>query len=251
MTDPWTGSTPPPADSATGPPSGDETSESTSTSDAAKGEANKVAQTASDQAGQVADEAKTQASNVTAEARAQARDLAGEARGQVQEQANTQQQKVATQLRSVGDELSSMAQNGEQAGTATELVRQVSAQAQDTATWLESHEPGDVLDAVRDFARHRPGAFLAGAAVAGLVAGRLTRAGVDVHRDTSGGDSSQPVRSGQTGTATYGIDDADGYAATPAVEPAPATSVATADPVVDAGPDPSDPLTAHDDRGIR
>lgn len=250
MTDPWTGATPPPPDSTTEPPPREQSGEQTSTSDAAKGEANKVAQTASDEAGRVANEAKTQVGSVAAEAQTQARDLADQARGQVQEQVGAQQRMVATQLRSVGDELSSMAERGEESGPTTELVRQVSVQARDTASWLEEHEPGDVVEAVRDFARRRPGAFLAGAAVAGLVAGRLTRAGGDNHRDTSSNGS----------TTNSGA----GHLEALAVEPVPVSPGATdavpvvdpiADPVTDPADlppqDPSEPLSAPDNRGVR
>ncbi|MEK8109106.1 phage holin family protein [Micromonospora sp. M12] len=46
---------------------------------------------------------------------------------------------------------------------------------QQAAGWLDEREPGEVLDEVRTYARRNPGTFLAGAAVAGLLVGRLTR----------------------------------------------------------------------------
>jgi hypothetical protein len=49
-----------------------------------------------------------------------------------------------------------------------------------------------VLQAVRDFARRRPGVFLAGAVAAGLAAGRLTRGMTDAAR--SGGQRPDPQR---------------------------------------------------------
>jgi hypothetical protein len=58
------------------------------------------------------------------------------------------------------------------------------------ADWLEQREPGDLLDEVRRFARRRPGAFVLGALVAGVVAGRMTRGIVAARSDESDGDQS-------------------------------------------------------------
>ena len=61
-------------------------------------------------------------------------------------------------------------------GMANDLAQQASSKIRDIARWLESREPADLLEEARSFARRRPGTFLAGAALAGLVGGRLTRA---------------------------------------------------------------------------
>jgi hypothetical protein len=79
-----------------------------------------------------------------------------------------------------------MADHPQQHGTASELARQGATKAHDVASWLEGREPGDVVEELKRFARQRPGTFLALAAVAGLVAGRLTR-GV---KDAASGDDS-------------------------------------------------------------
>jgi hypothetical protein len=68
-----------------------------------------------------------------------------------------------------------MSQSSEQSGIAGDLVREVASRTRKVASWLDSREPGDLLDEVRGFARRKPGVFLAGAAVAGVLAGRLTR----------------------------------------------------------------------------
>ena len=68
-----------------------------------------------------------------------------------------------------------MARGGEQSGIASDLARQASTRTRDAATWMENREPGEVVEEVKRFARRRPGAFLAAAAVVGLVAGRVTR----------------------------------------------------------------------------
>jgi hypothetical protein len=134
-----------------------------------------VAQTAADQGRQVAAEAGRQASDLLGEAKEQARDLLGEAKGQARDQVSAQQQKAAQQLRSVADELGELAGKGGESGVAAEFARQAAGRLNGVASWLEQREPADLLDEAREFARRRPGAFLIGAAVAGLAAGRLTR----------------------------------------------------------------------------
>jgi hypothetical protein len=141
----------------------------------AQEKAAQVGQTAKDSGGQVAQTAAEQVKTVAAEAGRQTRDLLGEARGQLTEQAGSQQQKAVSGLRGLVDELQSMAEKGGQTGPATELAQQASDRVRRAADWLEQRQPGDLLDELRRWARSRPGAFLAGAALAGVLAGRLTR----------------------------------------------------------------------------
>ena len=113
-----------------------------------------------------------------------------------------------------------MADNSEQSGLATEFAHQASDRTGSIADWLDGRQPGDLLNDVRDFARRRPGAFLLGALVAGVVAGRLTRnlassGGSDTDRasDTSTSFASAPLsstryESSTAGTITTGEEDA-------------------------------------------
>lgn len=142
---------------------------------AAKDQAAHLGEKASDAGHQVAGTAKQEASKVASEAKTQAKDLLHSAKGELKDQAASQQQRVATGLHSISDELGSMARNSEQGGVATDLVNQAASKAGDVASWLEARDPGSLLDEVRSFARQRPGTFIALAAVAGVVAGRLTR----------------------------------------------------------------------------
>jgi hypothetical protein len=168
----------------------------------------RVAETASDQGAQVA-----------REARAQARDLLGQARDQVTEQARSTQSQAADGLHSLAGELREMADGGERQGVASDLAAEAADRLGSLADWLGRREPGDLVDEVRRLARRRPGAFLIGAAVAGVLAGRLTRGTIDAKRDTSDSDYSDqgygnqgygnPVYGGQGyGTQGYG---AQGY----------------------------------------
>jgi hypothetical protein len=147
-----------------------------------------VAQTAKESGTQVAQTAVEQAKSVASEAQRQTRNLVGEAQGQVRDQARTQQQRARDGLRLLGDELRGMANNSDQSGPATELAHQAAERAHAVADWLEKREPGDLIDEVRRFARRRPGAFLLGALVAGVVTGRMTRGIVAAHSEESSTD---------------------------------------------------------------
>ncbi|MFG1676981.1 hypothetical protein [Micromonospora sp. NPDC049282] len=117
-----------------------------------------------------------QGREVAAETGRQARNLVEEATGQARQQAEQQQRRAADALRALGGQLRSMADDGHQEGVAADLVRHGADAAQQAAGWLDNRQPGDLLDEIRNFGRSHPGTFLAGAAVAGLLAGRLTRA---------------------------------------------------------------------------
>jgi hypothetical protein len=153
-----------------------------STTDVARNQAAAVGQSASEAGSRVTQTAADQAREVASETARQARDLLGEAGGQVRDQTSAQQQKAAGQLHSVADELHEMVAKGGQSGLAAEVAQQAADRLHGAASWLEQREPGDVLQAVRDFARRRPGMFLAGALAAGLAAGRLTRGMTDASR---------------------------------------------------------------------
>jgi hypothetical protein len=152
-------------------PSGDQDS----TVRVAKDQAVSVGHTAAQGGGQVLRTAAEQGRQVATEAGDRARDLYGAAREQVRGQVGDQQRRAAGGLRSVGEELRSMADQGGGTGPATELARRASGTIDQVAGWLEDREPGAVLDEVKQYARRHPGAFLAGAALLGVLAGRLTR----------------------------------------------------------------------------
>ncbi|XVX19957.1 hypothetical protein ACQP1U_16955 [Actinomycetota bacterium] len=153
----------------------DQNQESTSTKDAAAAEASGVAQDAKQSAQQVVGAAQNEAGQVASEAKNQARDLLHTVRGEVSTQAGDQTQRIAESLRSIADELREMAQGSGQSGIATGLAGQASDQLQAFAGRIDGRDPEDLLEDVRSFARRRPGAFLAGAAVLGLIGGRMTR----------------------------------------------------------------------------
>lgn len=200
-----------------GPPTG---GASGSDDTSVKDKAAESAQAGKQAAGEVASTAADHAKEVAGTATKQARDLVGEARDQVRTQTVEQHQRAVSNLRSLGDELSTMADSSEQGGIATELVGRAASQAHGVAEWLDGKQPEEILDEVRSFARRRPGAFLLGALAAGIVAGRLTRSTVAAHHE--GPDS----LTGLGGLRSGGDDDetAAGSGGAPGPTPTPSPS---------------------------
>lgn len=164
--------------------------------------------------------AKEEAGKVASEAKGQARKLVGQAKSELSEQAGAQQQRLASGIRSVGDELHTMGAAQDGGGIASELVGQVARRADDVADWFENRDPGSVLDEVTRFARRRPAVFIGVAAVAGILAGRLTRSVVEVAKEESASD----------GSATSASTGAPATASAPAAT-TPASTVGATDPV--------------------
>ncbi|TWG09415.1 hypothetical protein [Actinoplanes teichomyceticus] len=127
-----------------------------------------AAQAASEVTGTVAE----QAHRVGAQARTQARDLAGEVRDKLGEQARSQHERLVGGIRQTADSLDEM--RGDRPDSPAALVvSRVADGGRQLADYLDRHGPEGVLAEVQDFARRRPGAFLATALAAGFVVGRL------------------------------------------------------------------------------
>jgi hypothetical protein len=218
-----------------------------STTQTAKQEAAGVAGRAKEAAGGVASTSTEQAKEVVGEAQRQARDLAGEARQQLRSQATQQRQKAVSSLHSLGDELDQMAEGSEQSGVGTELARQASRRVHGVASYLDTHEPGDLLDEVRAFARRRPGAFLLAAAAAGVVVGRLTRGAVAARREESGQTGMSSDRYGIAGS-TYDLPTPPPPVLPPTEYPPAQTAGVTASP---AGLEPGPEMTAPTTTGLQ
>ena len=165
-----------------------------SKADAAKDEARNVGQTAAQAGNQVAATAADQAKQVAGETQRQAKDLLDQGRSQLKDQAISQQQKAASGLTSLAQELRSLADGSSEGapGPARDLLQQASGMVEGFADKLQNREPAELLDDVRSFARRKPGLFLLGAAAAGVLAGRLTSGAKAAHSD-----------SGTSGTGTY------------------------------------------------
>ena len=172
--------------------------------------ARQVGDQAAQSAKDTAHTAKHEARQVASTATDQLRQLADQSRSELTDQARTQQTRLAGSLRDLGQQFGQMADGSDSSSMATKLARQASDQAHSLGSWLDSHEPGDVLDEVKRFARRKPGTFLAVAAGVGFLSGRLTRslaAGsesqqgtADRYRTTTYGSTDRPFSAGAAGT---------------------------------------------------
>jgi len=201
-------------------------SEGGSTVNTAKGEAASVKDTAADAASGVKDVAKSEVSNLAGEAKYQARNLVDQTRSQLRDQTSNQQSQLASRLNSWASELGSMASKSDDSGPMTELAQEASRRVGEISHWLDNHEPADLLNEVKRFARRRPGTFLALAAAAGVVAGRVTRGAVAANTSVDSDNEPSPARAyegdvydrggydgGREGTGAYGTrtDQSSGY----------------------------------------
>jgi hypothetical protein len=178
-----------------------------------------VAEQARESAGQAAtdvrDTAKEQVQRVGAEARDQARNVASEVRGKLGDQARNQNQRLVGGIRQAADQLDEM--RGErQDSPAAAVVSRVAEGGRQFADYLDRHGPDGVLREVEDFARRRPGAFLATALAAGFVVGRLGKS-IAKADDTAGKPDTDAFSSANT---------ASGYGTPPARESFPGDPVA-------------------------
>lgn len=191
---------PPPAPMATDSPS---------TADVAKDEAKNVQETAVQAGSQVASTAADQAKQVAQETQRQAKDLLDQGRTQVREQAVTQQQKAGQSLSSLAQELRGLADGTSSGapGPARDLLQQGAGIVENLASKLQSRQPDELLDEVRNFARRKPGLFLLGAAAAGVLAGRMTRGVTAAHSDSG------PSSTGNRPQSNY-VDPTPSYADT-------------------------------------
>ncbi|MEW2135754.1 hypothetical protein AB0892_03970 [Streptomyces sp. NPDC005409] len=232
-----------------------------------------IAHTAQDKAGEgaalvgqkatdVTQTAKEQAADVVGEATAQAKDLAGELRNQLQDQAHTQTRRLADNVRKLAGELREMGDNGKPDSTAAGLVRQIADGGHQVADHLEKRGPDGLVSDLQDFARRRPGVFLAGAALAGFAVARAgkgigaasssesggtaasTSTASTASRDPYAGDPPLTTRSRlgegtyQDPAGTYGQSQPPHVTHTPPVTPAPPAYPSTP-------PDPSRPGSAR------
>src|SRR5689334_14003880 len=130
-------------------------------SDSVRAEAGAVQETTADATREVAGTAKEQVGVVAADVRDETRRLFGETRDQVTQQAGQQRDNVVGGLRSLGDELRSMAEHG--SGWGAQAARHGASWSDQAAGFLDGRELSDVLEDLRMMARRRPGRFLAGA----------------------------------------------------------------------------------------
>ena len=149
----------------------------------------------------VKETAKEQAVAAKDEAMGQAHDLWGRLKEDLQGYVGPQQERLASTVRSVSDEVDAISQ-GKKPETeyVSGLLGNASGTVNSLASSLENKDPQQLLGDVRRFAARRPGTFLAIAAGIGLLAGRATRSAKD--SDEIGNDHHDTVA--RTQAPAYG-----------------------------------------------
>ena len=117
--------------------------------------------------------AQDEAKQVASDVREQARGLLDETRTQVEDQSRTQRDRLVETIRTFSDDLDGMA--AQRGGLASDAAREVAGRVRSFGQQLDGREPTELLDDLRSFARRRPGMFLAGSVIAGVVVGRFLR----------------------------------------------------------------------------
>jgi len=167
----------------------------------AQQEVRSVAATAQDEAGRVADEV-----------RHQTRELALDARDELRRQGEHQAEQLGHTVADIGVHLQALAEGRpEEAGRVQEVTSRIADQVQQLGHRMEERGLEGTLDELQRFARHRPGAFLAGAAAVGFAASRLTRAAAEDGQDgerrrspTARSVVAEPPSTPEAGTADVG-----------------------------------------------
>jgi hypothetical protein len=183
----------------------------------AKDEATAVKDTAVGAGQQVASVAADEAKNVAAETATQVKDVAKQAAGEASSKVSEGKQQLATLVHSAAKQLGAVGSGGTvEAGPLTDLAKQASNTVGEVGHWLETREPRELVSDLSDFARRRPAVFLVGAALAGVVAGRLTRGLIAEAKDNAAPATNTP---------------ATGYAPASYSEPVPSASYVAETPV--------------------
>ena len=160
----------------------------------AKEQGQQVLRATAGQAGELVGTATQQAAEVADQASAQARNLLEETRTRLEEQTVEGASKLGDHLARLGEEAVALADGRPQdAPTVQGYVRRTGESLLDAADRayglsddVQTRGIGGVLSDVQTFARRRPGAFLIGTAVLGVLAGRAARNAQD---QEGGGDA--------------------------------------------------------------
>ena len=154
----------------------------------AVGQTKVVARTANQDVRELAGTVRSSADQVKGEVTGQVREMLAETQGQLQEQADMQAGRLASALWQVGTQAVALSEGRpEQAGPLVDYAEQAAEWLDNCASHLEDRGLEGLATDVVDFARRRPGVFLAGAAVVGFGVGRLIRSGaVSADGDSDG-----------------------------------------------------------------
>ena len=141
-------------------------------------EGQEVARSAGQDVKELAATVKEQAGQVSGELRDQALQLVDEAKELLQTRADSQTEKLAQNLRRLGNKAGAVAQGWpNEESSVRQYVWQLAEKLDLAADEIELRGIDGLVDEVQSFARRNPTAFMVGAALAGFAVGRVIRAG--------------------------------------------------------------------------
>ena len=141
-------------------------------------EGQEVARSAAQDVKELATTVKEQAGEVSSELRDQALQLIDEAKELLQTRADTQTEKLAQNLRRLGNKAGAVAQGWpNEESSVRQYLWQLAEKLDVAADEIELRGIEGLVDEVQSFARRNPTAFMVGAALAGFAVGRVIRAG--------------------------------------------------------------------------
>lgn len=181
--------TPPPAVPPPTTSGGQEHGRAGQVAGAVQSEGRQLAGSAADEARSVGQTVQQQVSRVGGEAMDQARGLVSSASSTLQDQAETQTHRLADVLRSAGEQARALADGKpDEAGDFDSYIRNIGGTLGEIAERIDRLGARGSMQELQDFARRRPGVFLAGAAAAGFMVSRFVRNAADT--GSTGGFSS-------------------------------------------------------------
>ncbi|MFE7776194.1 hypothetical protein ACFU5O_20285 [Streptomyces sp. NPDC057445] len=143
----------------------------------AKEQAPAVATQSGQAVGEVAGTAAERVKAVAGETGAQVGSAIGELKQRVVGEGQGQVERVAGTVRQWADDLAGLAEKASDDSPARSLATQTADQGRRAADYLDKNGLDGLVGDLQNFARRRPGAFLGGAVLAGLVVGRPAKAG--------------------------------------------------------------------------
>jgi hypothetical protein len=219
---------------------------------AARQEKEQVKGTAKDAASNVGDAASRRGRQLQGEAKGHARDLARNAQHQLRGHAQEETQRAGSALSTAGDQLRALADGRiDDAGVFGDYVEQAADAVNRWADTINDRGFDGLLDDLRSVGRRRPGMFLGGALLAGVLAGRFGRNVAQELRDDQpalpSDTSTTSAASSTAGGRTYSADEPVGGGTEPysADEPVGGTQPYADEPVgggtkpFAGGPDPA------------
>jgi len=138
--------------------------------------AGQLGDTAKQGVSEAAGTVKEQLAATTGDVGSQVRSMVDQSRTQLRSEANSQGERLSGSMRQMGNQLHALAEGRPQdAGQMVDYTRQAADSIIRYGESLQAKGFDGLLRDTQDFARRRPGTFLLGAAVAGVVVGRFIR----------------------------------------------------------------------------